>query len=839
MIEIKSIEIIDFGRHKKIKSKLKGHSIGLAGPNGRGKSTVLQAVQFALTGTIDHPDPLKAFIRRSSGDNPPAAAEVTLEFVADGKPGKIQRRITRTTVTRKLWWDGNEKPITSEGQVSDILFNILGVDKKAINSTVFIRQGEMASMFGGDVDRRDFYTRLLMLGHLAKIATTLENFRATTAASVQDLGAVRDAAQSTYEGARIYFEQCERELEDTPTVAESLTKARRVVAAYADYSEASEALKRALAKLEKYIFGDTEVTAWLDHQRLQVHSWKAEADKLQKRRGQHQEVSKALAESTLRFQNLKALAEKFEALRKAEADLAALGDIGVDPEPGIKRNEGYITKLDRKAALEVSAPVVKQAAADAQAKLDLVAESLAAIQEVYDANREVYVLARGAVNMRKDLLKGLESGVPCAESCPLCGGEAPPNPEHLKKEIAEYEQRMAAAELKGHETAARLNERKSEHAAAKRVFDAAADKLTEETQEYKRLEIEMRLTSRETVETILRDLREKVPTYHAKAFEFTRLTGEITRRKHAVGLNTPPTQNDIDAEQDLVTRLQSDLQECPWETTDVAALENAVASHRKSQDAVEAVQGIVADIEAAERRDESSASHLQNEIVAAGPTFWKREDGAVVTPEMAQAKLTELEQTQTKHDETRGRRVAANEALKAASRKIDELDLRTAEQKQRLKLVKDLEELRDTFKPSGASLDYLDYKFGRIARLAADYLSESGADFMVAASNDVALSFDFLRTDRADEVWMPQNRMSGGQKVRLAVATLRAIHAMIMPNVGLLVLDEPTTHLDEEAKRSMADMLQKIGDEGTLQMIVCDHSPTLIDAFSDRIEIPE
>jgi hypothetical protein len=37
----------------------------------------------------------------------------------------------------------------------------------------------------------------------------------------------------------------------------------------------------------------------------------------------------------------------------------------------------------------------------------------------------------------------------------------------------------------------------------------------------------------------------------------------------------------------------------------------------------------------------------------------------------------------------------------------------------------------------------------------------------------------------------------------------------------------------------MAEMLKKIGDEGTLQMVVCDHNPVLIDAFSDIIEIPE
>jgi exonuclease SbcC len=72
----------------------------------------------------------------------------------------------------------------------------------------------------------------------------------------------------------------------------------------------------------------------------------------------------------------------------------------------------------------------------------------------------------------------------------------------------------------------------------------------------------------------------------------------------------------------------------------------------------------------------------------------------------------------------------------------------------------------------------------------------------------------------------------------LAVATLRAIHSLVVPNVGLLVLDEPTTHLDTEAKLALAEMLRRIGNEGGLQIIVCDHDPVILDACSSVIEIP-
>ena len=105
MIKLTSVRIKDFGRHKLIQQQIKGHVVGLTGPNGDGKTTVLQALELALRGTIDHEDPLSSFIRRTDID-PPKAAEVEWGFEADGRKGRILRRITRTKTSRELWWDG-------------------------------------------------------------------------------------------------------------------------------------------------------------------------------------------------------------------------------------------------------------------------------------------------------------------------------------------------------------------------------------------------------------------------------------------------------------------------------------------------------------------------------------------------------------------------------------------------------------------------------------------------------------------------------------------------------------------------------------------------------------
>jgi ABC-type bacteriocin/lantibiotic exporter with double-glycine peptidase domain len=64
-------------------------------------------------------------------------------------------------------------------------------------------------------------------------------------------------------------------------------------------------------------------------------------------------------------------------------------------------------------------------------------------------------------------------------------------------------------------------------------------------------------------------------------------------------------------------------------------------------------------------------------------------------------------------------------------------------------------------------------------------------------------------------------RLSGGQRQRLALA--RALLA----DVGLLVLDEPTEHLDEAAARAFVSDLAAAADGRTL--LVLTHRPDLFD----------
>jgi DNA repair protein SbcC/Rad50 len=844
MLRIKSLKLTDFGRHKSVEANFDGHVVGLTGSNGLGKSTVLQALQFAYTGTVETEParPLLNFIRRSSGDNPPKFAEVESTFVVDGKEGRIIRRITRTSITRKLYWDGSDKPITSDKEVSRILEEIMGVDKKAINSTVFIRQGEMASMFKQETERRDFYTRLLMLGHLAKVANVIETHRAHLSGTLQDLGAVRDAADAAYEEAAAYFSSAVDALSASPSQADNLSMARKVLVKFDSRYAAGRDLERAELTVANSITdeNDVSVTDWLSNKKKIVKEIEQELAELTNRKTAHINASLAVSTNEKRVTELARIAALFDNVKKVQLQLDSLQNVGDDPGPQIKELEMSLAQLDRRDLLARDLPKRREALLYKMAVLEQHTQLTSAKQEVYDTSRETYSALKSRLDLRRELMKAAQLGDHSNhEGCPLCYSNNEPDIERLRQDIAAEEAKLEEVVASGKVVKETLADMQTICKDASDTLQRDRPRVNEDELELKKLNVSLALTDRNEVNEAIEHLKAQQAVYAVADFERRRLETDLSAAQALIAGKSCPPPEDVDAAIKSLDEAKATLEATPWEDADSDREQGLGAQVVIVRESIATLQRQVSDLESANRSLVAANDELQTTLAELPAGFYDDvlTGAPSLTPAEASAKLEILERHQQEHDSARGRQEAANENLKAASRKVDELALRTAEQKHRLALVKDLEILRDTFKPGGASLEYLNYNFGQIASMAADYLAESGADFMVAASEEIPLSYEFLRTDREDEVWMGQDLLSGGQKVRLAVATLRAIHALIMPNVGLLVLDEPTTHLDDEAKTSMADMLHAIGEEETLQIIVCDHSPILVDAFSDVITL--
>jgi len=110
------------------------------------------------------------------------------------------------------------------------------------------------------------------------------------------------------------------------------------------------------------------------------------------------------------------------------------------------------------------------------------------------------------------------------------------------------------------------------------------------------------------------------------------------------------------------------------------------------------------------------------------------------------------------------------------------------------------------------------YPYGKRLRF------ESGEDCLMAGNALAQVGADALR-----ERWMDQ--LSGGEKQRVILARALA------QRPGLLLLDEPTQHLDIGGKVELLRRLRKLADENRYTVVVVTHELNLAAEFSDRIAL--
>ncbi len=108
-------------------------------------------------------------------------------------------------------------------------------------------------------------------------------------------------------------------------------------------------------------------------------------------------------------------------------------------------------------------------------------------------------------------------------------------------------------------------------------------------------------------------------------------------------------------------------------------------------------------------------------------------------------------------------------------------------------------------------------------------------DFRV--SPDADLTFTALFTDGRRQT---ADRLSGGQKVVLALAFRLAVNLLFAENVGMLVLDEPTAWLDEQNIRGFEPVLSRLkafSASRGLQIIMVTHEQKLAPLFDRTIQL--
>lgn len=162
---LQSLRLRNFRRFENLFLELPENVIGIIGRNGAGKSTILEAIAWALYGARAARTE-KSLLRRQAATLA-EPCEVELTFALAGVDYRVLRsmRGANHAVEAALYRAGLSEPVAvRENDVSNEIERILGLDRKSFEASIFAKQKELAALSNmRDEDRRKLISRLLNL----------------------------------------------------------------------------------------------------------------------------------------------------------------------------------------------------------------------------------------------------------------------------------------------------------------------------------------------------------------------------------------------------------------------------------------------------------------------------------------------------------------------------------------------------------------------------------------------------------------------------------------------------------------------------------------------------
>src|SRR5438094_2103747 len=305
-MQLLRLRLVNFRQHADTDLEFGPGITGIIGPNGSGKTSILEAIAWALYG-VQAVRGDKDSIRRL-GAKGRAGVEVDLEF----RLGAHEYRVKRGLSTAVLHQDG-QVIANSLKAVTDKLERTLGMTHDEFFNTYFTGQKELAVMAAlGKTERAAFLSRVLGYERLREAQERVREVRNAVAAEVRGLeaGLPDDAALVAERRA------AEERLAATRAAAQGADAARKA---------AEEGLKR-------------EEPRW--------NEWVARRERTLSLDGERRMAEQTVVSSRQEFQRLdKELADALAArehLRRLEAELA--------PVTRLKREIAELERLQREAA---------------------------------------------------------------------------------------------------------------------------------------------------------------------------------------------------------------------------------------------------------------------------------------------------------------------------------------------------------------------------------------------------------------------------------------------------------------------------------------------------------
>ena len=850
-MKIKKIELKNWGPHKHLTLDMDASVVGIVGANGKGKSNLLQAIDYAFTANLNKQKAEK-YIRNFGQHDGATSASVTIEFEKGGKKGIISRTVTSTVSKRKLEWDGESW--NKAADVEKKLEDILGTDKASLANAVFIKQGELSNLVKGTPsERHTIFQKLMNLQFLEPRADDVQSKLSAIRGSLQDF--------------RPLLQDITRDIEDVKEKLGDVGSAD-LVPAVNKYSEAIRDLSVLIGLHKQYMESIREADTINDSiKRITDSRYNVLAGHGVKSYEELQAAVDKLQADLEVYTNELNLLNKNAQAWNIKTNLRTLLS---NTETGIAEAEKYVLNQDSlqsttdvlnqmKKAVEYydKLALLESEVAAAQSKLNLVSRDK---RNAYENNKLLLenAIHKGEDSITKSKIKlhSIDIKILALQSeteCPVCGSSISSETLRLPGETDE-------------QLVHRLGQEWNEAEAGIRAAEAAVADNTHT----------LRIMESEAIAEGLHEAQSKdVLNKHLKALEdFKSSTATPTVIRQAAVQTAEILQTTLanhekyfvslsqlqNSRIDLQTQLSSmEDVECPDESKKTK-LSNTISNTRYNLQlrtggirTLDSLNGQLSAIYEQQRNNLQKTAELDKAIL----TFWdeprealeslwgfaqSQEECVYDRNSVAHCEqvLSIFEGERASIKETITRKQLEEGQLAKLQAKLEDVKGLILQNDDKQRLIDDLQIVKSMLMRNGVPLAFMNDVFGKITGMIQEMLNRMGANFNVIPDPDRPCSFLFVRNDNNTGFEMSQEQLSGGQAIRLALALLLSCQQVILPDVGLLVLDEPSSHIDSEGVENMRDLflsLQDILNNSDMQVIMVDHNEKLMTAFDKTIEL--